>query len=659
MIFIRPIFSPPPPRTRNPPRPPHHSSPRPRFCAHIPHPLAAGRSLAEPPALSAELGLAPSTLSADGFETILHDYPDQKWAQDTINGIRTGFSCELDASHISLMPRDPNVRNLPMDADATRAAIAYVNAQCKAGLMAGPFSRPAPDAIVSRIGAIPPKAPGKAHRVIFDLSTPGPGEHGISVNEATSSPSFKAASFKKIWRWLKKTGNESIWMGTQDVRSAYRHIAIAPHLLRFFWFRLLDGFYCDKAASFGWKESGYLWDRVGQVLDWARSREIGSAAASGRLLDQIGATRDAGSSRYVDDIGSLAFSQEACDDHMGLSARGMDIAGVTRATEKDTPACQRIKYLGVGVDSTQKFIFIPREKAARIADIMRGVLAANRLDRREAESLAAKCFAVACVIPAAAFASHHIREAGKGHHRINKRGSKISPAMRSELNWWLTLLTTQDSTEGGPEPFVRSFAPSVNNCELHWASSAEGYVWGWIQTTNRTDDDDLSCTLKAYGHDRWADTTEPGRTGENISLFTRATAWACNASPRGGNIRVHIAEEGPQECIWEICAGRTPKHSTSSRKPAIRAAMDNRRAIIAEGARALWTVCAAKCIDIHFGESRISEERTREAWNNPGFHTARGMRDIIDGSASPHNIGSDGALTLISQTDARRLFTPL
>lgn len=576
-------------------------------------------NLPAPPRRSADIGKALSPLRLARFRAVLEDYPLEAWATEVLDYVEYGFTCRPDIPPdvLARLPRAP-LAPLPMSPTIRTDVRAYIQAEVERGRTAGPFSSYPTDAVFHRVGGIPGK-PGKAARCIADLSATNGRANGLSVNDVCPAPAFKAASFSKLWHFLKHNGwREEIWLGLRDVESAYRHVALHPDIAYLFWYEFDGAYYNNTCCSFGWTPSGYAWDLIGQVLDWARSRERGCDAASYRLLLQVdGESRDAGSSRYVDDVTVVAFTKDACNDHLAHCDYSMDFLGAPVAHSKNIQACTRMISLGIGIDTIQKIVFLGRDKAAKIIATAADFLRQGHVSPKNMEKLIGKLRAASAVIPAAAHATHLLGV----HARVNKIGAHasttnlpISEGAKSELRWWIRIMRTQDGiTESAAlssqEPtFVRSYARPRCPLQLHWTTRPYGYLWAWTRDGITLPDGTIrdletnELEVDAFGTGHWGAAGLGPTAAESLRVFTRVIAWAAIQLSPGSTLIVHCDETNPK-VAWHAIRGRTPP-SYRGRPGSTQRDEDNaRRAAFSSAAMGIWHTVTAQSISLQPGQT--------------------------------------------------------
>ncbi|KAM4023529.1 uncharacterized protein ACNLHF_028199 [Anomaloglossus baeobatrachus] len=151
------------------------------------------------------------------------------------------------------------------------------------GRMAGPFQAPPfPDLVVSPLGVVPKKEPGK-FRLIHHLSYP----RGRSVNDGIPAElcSVVYTSFDEAIRWVKKCGKGAL-MAKTDIESAFRLLPVhsdCVRLLGCFW---EGAYFVDRCLPMGCSISCAFFETFSSFLEWV-VRDVSGLSALVHYLDDF------------------------------------------------------------------------------------------------------------------------------------------------------------------------------------------------------------------------------------------------------------------------------------------------------------------------------------------------------------------------------------
>ena len=184
-----------------------------------------------------------------------------------LSGLRQGFRIGFDYTNHSCQPAK---KNLPSVASQPAVVQEYIEKECAAGRILGPFP---PGSIlglqISPFGVIPKGHTPRKWRLIIDLSHP----EGGSVNDGISSQwsSLAYVSIDHVVQAILRLGQ-----GTQlakiDIRSAYRLIPVHPHDRLLLGMRWRGQDYIDAVLPFGLWSAPKIFNAVADSL---RSRSGG------------------------------------------------------------------------------------------------------------------------------------------------------------------------------------------------------------------------------------------------------------------------------------------------------------------------------------------------------------------------------------------------
>ncbi|KAM4038547.1 uncharacterized protein ACNLHF_016903 [Anomaloglossus baeobatrachus] len=218
------------------------------------------------------------------------------------------------------------------------------------GRMAGPFQAlPFPDLVVSPLGVVPKKEPGK-FRLIHHLSYP----RGRSVNDGIPAElcSVVYTSFDEAIRWVKKCGKGAL-MAKTDIESAFRLLPVhsdCVRLLGCFW---EGAYFVDRCLPMGCSISCAFFETFSSFLEWV-VRDVSGLSALVHYLDDFLCVGTADSAQCA---GILATVEWVADRF-----------GVPLAPEKTVGPTTSLSFLGIVIDSVAWEVRLPEDKVAALKD---------------------------------------------------------------------------------------------------------------------------------------------------------------------------------------------------------------------------------------------------------------------------------------------------
>ena len=137
---------------------------------------------------------------------------------------------------------------------------------------------------------------------------------------------------------------------------------------------------------------------------------------------------------YLDDLIILSPDRQSADMNYDTARSLLEELGPPEAKEKAQPPTQRIKWLGIVIDSNEMSLSIPQDKVDDILEQVRQTHQKHYITKRQLQSLLGLLLFVAkCVRPARASVSHMLaamREAKNDRIIINED-------FRADLSWFM------------------------------------------------------------------------------------------------------------------------------------------------------------------------------------------------------------------------------
>lgn len=285
------------------------------------------------------------------------------------DGVRLGYSGSTSGFHIRQNHPSAFLPAAAAEIDAE------VLSELQKGRMAGPFTADGirelfPFFRTSPMAVVPKQGLEGGYRIIDDLTAGGEDAVNGGIPDEEAAVTYQAFddALRCIRSFLDSGG--SCWLGKIDWKSAFRQIAV----------------HRDDWPLLGLSWRGHLFVRL--VLPFgARSspRQFMRFAAAFRgILLRSGIRHVV---YYLDDFLLFGSSAQQCAEAMSTMERIAAELGVElHPTKRDGPS-QMVVFLGIGIDTVARQIFLPADKKAKLERICSRLLAARGASFAELESL--------------------------------------------------------------------------------------------------------------------------------------------------------------------------------------------------------------------------------------------------------------------------------
>ncbi|XP_053547443.1 uncharacterized protein LOC128639207 isoform X2 [Bombina bombina] len=235
--------------------------------------------------------------------------------------------------------------------------------------MAGPFrERPMPGLVISPLGVVPKKDPGK-FRMIQHLSYP----KGKSVNDAIPQDlsTVYYQSFDDALQVVRRSGQGAL-LAKLDIESAFRLLPIHPASFYLMGCFFNGHYYVDRCLPMGCSISCAYFEAFSSFLHWAVAEVTGE--------DRI--------AHYLDDF-LLVGRQESRECELLLYAMRllMEKFGVPLAEDKTEGPCTCLTFLGIEIDSVAQECRLPVDKVRKMLTEVRRLAAAQFCTLKELQSV--------------------------------------------------------------------------------------------------------------------------------------------------------------------------------------------------------------------------------------------------------------------------------
>ena len=286
--------------------------------------------------------------------------------------------------------------------------------------IAGPFTNPPlPNFVVSPIGVVPKKAPGK-FRIIHHLSYP----KDLSIN-AGISKHYTTVRYHTVDMAIKvilQIG-QGAFLAKTDIKSAFRLLPVSPedyHLLGFFF---QNQFYYDKVMPMGLSISCQIFEEFSSALQWIAQNRGGVE----HML------------HILDDFLFISPSEQQSHQDLESFKTICDQLGVPLAPEKTEGPAKCLAFAGIELDTTRLEARLPAGKLHKYTALAHEHSRKKKATLREMQSLIGALNHCCYIIPMGRAFLRRLIDLTKGitqpHHHI-----RYTNEARADLKIWATFL---------------------------------------------------------------------------------------------------------------------------------------------------------------------------------------------------------------------------
>ncbi|KAM9319925.1 uncharacterized protein PAF06_004366 [Gastrophryne carolinensis] len=316
--------------------------------------------------------------------------------------------------------------------------------------MAGPFSDPPlEDLVVSPLGVVPKKEPGK-FRLIHHLSFPRGGSVNDGIAKELSSVSY--TSFDFALAMVREVGPGAL-MAKTDIESAFRLLPVHPDSLYLLGCFFDGGYYVDRCLPMGCSISCAYFEAFSSFLEWVVKERAGMGSVT----------------HYLDDFLCVGpAGTRICHLLLSTMLDVFGVFGVPVAHDKTEGPATVMKFLGIEIDTVGRVCRLPRDKIEDLVGGLEGALGVKKVTLVQLQSLLGKLNFACRVLPMGRVFTRRLSLATAGvrepHHFI-----RLTAAMKEDIRMWLTFLESFDGLAYWLDP-VRA------NDELELFTDAAGSV---------------------------------------------------------------------------------------------------------------------------------------------------------------------------------------
>lgn len=352
--------------------------------------------------------------------------------------------------------------------------------------------------IISALGAIP-KSDGGI-RLIHDASRPA----GSSLNDHASLES--KIQYQSIKDAVNCVNNKS-WIAKVDLKSAYRSVSLLPSHME----------YTGLKWKFkGHKEHTYL---VDSRLPFGCRLSVEVFHRLSHAIQRFMAKRKIKTVVYLDDWLVIGDTFEECQSGMLCLINLLRALGFAISYGKVEGPTQCLTFLGIEMDIAHNELRLPASKVHDLLTILKDFNSRPRASLKQFQHLAGKLVYASAVVHGGRIFLQSILDAMRPL-RLPSHKALLSPAIKQDLLWWTTCLTTFNG-----RPMTRLFRPHVEittdacntaggmTCGNDWAYVHWKYDYPDVQSLHINLKECLTAILAIY---RWAPSLQHSR----VTIFT-------------------------------------------------------------------------------------------------------------------------------------------
>lgn len=352
----------------------------------------------------------------------LVSHPDAAFAAYIMTGITNGFRIGHSRAVSQLSTTPHNLMSAMVHPEIVQN---YLDRECKAGRLTGPFKlKDLPEIHCSPFGVIPKKGQD-AWRLIVDLSSP----KGRSVNDGIREElaSLTYVTVDEVCNKILKLG-QGISMAKTDVKSAFRIVPIHPSDRGLLGLEWNGSLFVDTTLPFGLRSAPKIFNAIADAAQFISIQEG---------IQYM--------THYLDDFLILGRTEEECGKNLALFQKVCNKLGIPLAPEKTAGPSTVLEFLGIIIDTRNLTIRLPDRKKRDLQQIIAELTSRKSATKEELQSLAGKLqHATKVVKPGRCFIRTAYELAS-----LRKRAHdpvRITRELKTDLAWWSTFLNQWQGT---------------------------------------------------------------------------------------------------------------------------------------------------------------------------------------------------------------------
>ena len=369
----------------------------------------------------------PTALNLPAWEVCLSDIGGRPLLYDFL---RFGFPL----GYVGPVSDSQWVDNHPSATDYPRQVQEFIDKESELGGLFGPFNSPpfTPWCHVSPLMSRP-KAKEGDRRIITDMTFP----HEVSVNAYIVKNGLYGIEMEhslptvdSLVQYIRH-GDKGVYLATLDISRAYKNFTSDPldwPLLCLAWG---GRYFCDVSLPFG-----------------ARASSFHMQSVANAIVDIL-AHKGIKAFMYLDDIILVSPNRHKALHDYSQARELLQLLALPEACDKSQPPAQRVKWLGIIIDTNEMTLTIPEDKLQQVLAQVSKHSKARSMSQKQLRSMLGHLLHVAkCVRPARLFVARlleALREAKGWHIRVDAN-------MRADFAWLLEFCGQWNGRSCIPDP---------------------------------------------------------------------------------------------------------------------------------------------------------------------------------------------------------------
>lgn len=312
-------------------------------------------------------------VDAHSLKQLLTGYADAWFVTDGfINGFSLGVN---DCPHLKPCTKKYPAKKLLHD---------KIQDEVMKGRIIGPIQGDLIKKLMVSPAQVIPKADSAKLRMIFNLSQPV--GHSVNDNIKQEAKSVTYCSVTDVVNWIMNHKPKDTWfMAKVDLTDAYRIVPIKKAEWTLLGMQIGEDIYIDRCLPMGAASSCSTFQRISDAITW-----IALTTSPVHCIIY----------NYLDDFLLLADGCRECELALAHFEQLCERLRVPLATHKTVRPTTHITFLGLGIDSKDRVVFIPPEKAAKTLQQLNIFLDSKKPKVRDWQSILGKLSHLTHVIPA-------------------------------------------------------------------------------------------------------------------------------------------------------------------------------------------------------------------------------------------------------------------
>lgn len=362
-------------------------------------------------------------VNTNALATMLAGYQDSSFV---INGFTHGFPLGLQPKP-TLTPAPDSKR------PTTNRLRLKVEDEVSKGRLLGPFSHPPLENLMLSPLCVIPKPNSDKVRLIFNLSSPS----GFSVND-NIPPSNRTVSYctvEEAGSYISSIASPAAhtFLAKVDLTDAYRLVPIQQADWPYLGMKVGADYYIDRCLPMGAASSCQIFQRISNALAWMFQQSFPGPC---QLFN------------YLDDFLFIATSEALCRNALLHFLHMTTILHIPVAHHKTEQPATRLSFLGIGLDTVSKTMYIPEKKAAAALQLLTTFVQRDWAKVKQWQKIIGTLCHLSQVISAGRIYLGSLHESLRGI--LSQQGHKLrklSNEVKEDLSVWINFLRNSPPTK--------------------------------------------------------------------------------------------------------------------------------------------------------------------------------------------------------------------